>query len=282
MNNLVFNTAASELKSSMYGYNQDTLTLQLLQLDATGHVLISGAMTLSEPVTIANATLTVEGSVTVSNPVTIANATLTVEGSVTVSNPVTIANETLTVEGAVTINNAVTIANATLTVEGTVTVSNPITIGNETLTVEGSVTVNNAVTIANATLTVEGNVTINNAVTIANESLTVLVSGQAFTSDADTLTGVTGIGTVFTATNISTLRTASMFIDNVGSATVTYSLLLSPDGTTYFEDPSYTDQTVAGGAKAVIAIDRFAQFAQLEYSLGAETATFNAYYNGQA
>ncbi len=257
MNNLIFNTTASELKSSMYGYNQTSLTLQQLQLDSSGNMLITGNITVNNSVTIANATLTVEGSVTVNNSITIANATLTVEGSVTVNNSITIANATLTVEGSVTVNNSITIANATLTVEG-------------------SVTVNNSITIANATLTVEG------SVTIANTTLTVLISGQTFTSDTDTLTDVTGTGNVFTATNISTLTTASMFIDNIGDNTVTYSLLISPDGTTYFEDPNYIDKTVAAGEKAVIAIDIFAQYAQLEYNLGGTTASFNAYYNGQA
>ncbi|HCT65775.1 MAG TPA: hypothetical protein DIC60_11005 [Lachnospiraceae bacterium] len=125
-------------------------------------------------------------------------------------------------------------------------------------------------------MTIEGDVTITNA------TLTVQIDGQTFTSDTDTLTGVTGIGTVFTATNISTLRTATMFIDNTGANTVTYSLQLSPDGTVYFDDPSYTGAAVAGGTSAIIVIDKFAQYAQLEYSLGATTATFDAYYNGQA
>ncbi len=243
---------------------------------ANATLTVEGSVTVSNAVTIANATLTVEGSVTVNNAVTIANATLTVEGSVTVSNAVTIANATLTVEGSVTVNNAVTIANTTLTVEGSVTVNNSITIANTTLTVEGSVTVNNSITIANTTLTVDGNVT------ISNTTLTVLISGQTFTSSTDSLTGVTGAGTVFTATNISTLTTASMFIDNIGANPITVSLQLSPDGTTYFDDSSFTNQVIAGGSQTIIAIGKFAQFAQLTYDAGASTATFNAYYNGQA
>ncbi|WP_352401223.1 DUF6385 domain-containing protein [Anaerotignum sp.] len=187
MNNLIFNTTASELKSSIYGYNQSSLTLQLLQLDSAGNMLMTG-----------------------------------------------------------------------------------------------SVTVNNAITIANATLTVDGSVTVNNAITIANTTLTVLISGQTFTSATANLPNVTGTGNVFTATNISTLTTASMFINNTGSNTVTYSLMLSPDGTTYFADPNYTSKTVIGGGKAVIPIDIFAQYVQLQYELGTNTATFSAYYNGQA
>ncbi len=238
MNNLIFNTTASELKATMYGYNQTSLTLQQLQLDSTGNMIITGNITVNNSVTIANTTLTVEGSVTVNNSVTIANTTLTVEGSVTVNNSVTIANTTLTVEGSVTVNNSITIANTALTVEGSVTIS--------------------------------------------NSTLTVLISGQTFTSSTDSLADVTGAGTVFTATNISTLTTASMFIDNIGTNPITVSLQLSPDGTTYFDDSSFTNQVIAGGAQTIIAIGKFAQFAQLTYDAGATTATFNAYYNGQA
>jgi cytoskeletal protein CcmA (bactofilin family) len=126
MNNLVFNTVASEL------------------------------LTLS---TISNASLTIAGSVTISSSITIANDSLTVAGTVTVSqitDPVTIGNASLTVAGNVTISNSITIANDSLTVAGTVTVSqitDPVTIGNASLTVNGSVTVEGTVTINNATIT---------------------------------------------------------------------------------------------------------------------------------
>ncbi|MEA5082835.1 MAG: DUF6385 domain-containing protein [Lachnospiraceae bacterium] len=188
MNNLIFNTTASELKASMYGYNQDTLTLQQIQLDPNGNMLVSG--------------------------------------------DVTITNETLTVIGDVTITN-------------------------ETLTVIGDVT-------------------------ITNETLTVQIAGQTFTSSTETLTDVTGTGTVFADTNIASLTTASMFINNIGDTTVTYSLQLSPDGIVYFYDPSYTNMTVPTGTNTIIAIAKYAQFAQLQYSLGVATASFIAYYNGQA
>ena len=114
MNNLVFNTTASELKTAIYA--QSGGNLQLLQLDGSNNLLVAGTVTVSQitnPVTIGNATLTVAGDVTISN------ATLTVAGTVTVSqitNPVTIGNATLTVAGDVTISNA------TLTVAGTVTI----------------------------------------------------------------------------------------------------------------------------------------------------------------
>ena len=54
MNNLIFNTVASELKATMYGYNQNSLTLQQVQLDSTGGMIVSGDITISNAVTIAN------------------------------------------------------------------------------------------------------------------------------------------------------------------------------------------------------------------------------------
>ncbi len=105
MNNLVFNTTASELKTAIYA--QSGSNLQLLQLDGSNNLMVAGTVTVSQitdPVTIGNATLTVAGDVTISN------ATLTVAGDVTISNA------TLTVAGDVTISNA------TLTVAGTVTI----------------------------------------------------------------------------------------------------------------------------------------------------------------
>ena len=227
MNNLVFNTTASDLKASMYGYNQSTATLQQIQLGSTGNMLVSG------DVTITNETLTVIGDVTITNE------TLTVIGDVTITN------ETLTVIGDVTITN-------------------------EMLTVIGDVT------ITNETLTVIGDVT------ITNTTLTVQIAGQTFTTSTETLTDVTGTGNVFTDTNIAALTTASMFIDNIGDTTVTFSLQLSPNGTVYFNDPSYTNQTVPSGTNTIIAIAKYAQYAQLQYVLGGTSASFIAYYNGQA
>ncbi len=130
MNNLVFNTVASELKSSIYAQGPGN-DFRPLQIDASDNLLVSGTVTVANSITISNATLTVAGTVTVSeitSPVTIGNASLTVAGTVTVSE----------------ITNPVTIGNATLTVAGTVTVSeitNPVTIGNATLTVAGTVTI---------------------------------------------------------------------------------------------------------------------------------------------
>ena len=79
MNNLVFNTTASELKTAIYA--QSGGNLQLLQLDGSNNLLVAGTVTVSQitnPVTIGNATLTVAGDVTISN------ATLTVAGTVTI------------------------------------------------------------------------------------------------------------------------------------------------------------------------------------------------------
>lgn len=184
-----------------------------------------------------------------------------------ITAPVTIGNSSLTVAGTVTVGNSVTIANSSLTVAGTVTVSqitDPVTIGNSSLTVAGTVTVGNSITIANATIT-------------------TIISGHTFTSATVTLSGVSGTGVVFDDTDISQIRTASMFVDNTtGTNPITVSLQISPDGTLYIDDPLYTNQVILASGKAVIAIGKFAHYARLQYNLGTFTGTFDCYYNGQA
>lgn len=132
MNNLVFNTVASELKTAVYGLAPD-MTTQALRVDGSGQLLVTGSLTISDnitvsailaPVTIGNASLTVDVA-NASLTVDVANASLTVTGQVEVTNAsltVDVANDSLTVD----------VANASLTVAGTVTVSeisSPITIG---------------------------------------------------------------------------------------------------------------------------------------------------------
>ena len=215
MNSLIFNTTASQLKANanVYGYNSNTATLEILQLDASGNLLISAT---------------------------------------------------------------------SMTVTGTVTVGNSVTIANTSLTVEGTVTVGNSVTIANTSLTVAGTVTVGNSVTIANTSLTVLINGNSFTSNTATFEGVTGTANIFDGTDVSSLRTATMFINNIGTNPITVNLQLSPDGTLYINDPNYTNKLISGGASDIAVISTFSKFVRLTYDAGAVTATFNAYYNGQA
>jgi hypothetical protein len=245
MNNLVFNTVASELKTSIYA--QSGVDFQPLQLDGSNNLLVAGTVTVSQitnPVTIGNATLTVAGDVTISN------TSLTVAGTVTVSqitNPVTIGNATLTVAGDVTISNT------SLTVAGTVTVSqitNPVTIGNATLTVAGTVT----------------------------------IGASTFTADTVTSTSVTGTGVIFPNKDISTLKVASMFIYNEGATPITISLQISPTTTSgqYINDPSYTDQVIAGSGSLFMDVSKFAHYVRLQYNLGASTVTFSAFFNAQA
>ncbi len=100
MNNLVFNTTAS----------------QLLTTIANASVTIGGTITVSEivnPVTIGNTSLTVAGTVTVSN------TSLTVAGTVTVDA----ITSTVTVAGTVTIGNA----SITTVVSGSTFTSNAVT-----------------------------------------------------------------------------------------------------------------------------------------------------------
>ena len=252
MNSLVFNTTADELRTSIYGNNRDTGSLQLLQLNGSGELLVSGALN------ITNELLTVSGSVTLNNEL------LTVSGSVTLNN------ELLTVSGSVTLNNtlltvtgAVTLNNVLLTVTGDVTLNNAL------LTVTGDVTLNNAL------LTVTGDVTLNNAL------LTVFVEGNQFTALTQTFGGVTLAGIALPETDISQLRTATMFVNNTGANAVTLTLQLSPDGTTYFDDPNYTNVGVAGTTSTIMVLGIFAQYAQIEYNPDT-SATFAVYYNGQA
>lgn len=125
--------------------------------------------------------------------------------------------------------------------------------------------------------------------TIANSSLTVAgsitVAGSAFTSLTVTATEVTGTGTLFADTDISTLKVASIFVYNEGANTLTLSLMISPDTTAthYIADPSYTNTTVAGtNGTLLIDINRYAHYAALQYDLGANTGTFSAFYVAQA
>ncbi|MEA5015282.1 MAG: DUF6385 domain-containing protein [Candidatus Limiplasma sp.] len=273
MNNLVFNTTASELRTTLFAQAPGN-EIKALQLDASDNLLVS----------VASGTMTVQGTVTVSEitaPVTIGNASLTVGGTVTVSEitaPVTIGNASLTVGGTVTVSEItapVTIGNASLTVEGTVTVSEitaPVTIGNASLTVGGTVTVSEItapVTIGNASLTVQG---------------TITIGASTFTSDAVTSTSVSGTGVIFPDKDISTLKVASIFLYNEDTAPITISLQISPttDDGLYMDDPSYTDQVIPGNESLYMAVSNFAHYIRLQYNLGGQTATFSAYYNAQA
>jgi len=130
-------------------------------------------------------------------------------------------------------------------------------------------------------LLVTGDFSMSGNVTIANTLLTVFVTGNQFTANTQTLDGVTSTGIALAATDISQLRTATMFVDNTDTNPITVTLQLSPDGTTYFNDPNYTNLVVDGESSAVIVAGIFAQYAQIEYDAGT-AATFSVYYNGQA
>ncbi len=258
MNNLIFNTVASELKTLIYAQGPGD-TINALKIDASDNLLVSIA---DGSVTISNASLTVAGTVTVSEitaPVTIGNASLTVAGTVTVSE----------------ITAPVTIGNASLTVAGTVTVSEitaPVTIGNASLTVAGTVTVSEItapVTIGNASLTVAG---------------TVTIGASTFTSDLVTSTAVTGTGVIFPNKDISTYKVASIFIYNEVAVPVTISLQISPTTTDgqYINDPSYADKVIPANGNLYMPVSNFAHYVRLQYNLGGATATISAYFNAQA
>ncbi|MBR0600140.1 DUF6385 domain-containing protein [Sinanaerobacter chloroacetimidivorans] len=283
MNNLMFNTVAEELKTSLYAQAPDS-SFKALQLNGDDSLIMAGTVTVSEitaPVTIANDSLTVAGSVTVAGtvtvseitaPVTIANDSLTVAGSVTVAGtvtvseitaPVTIANDSLTVAGSVTVAGTVTVSEITA----------PVTIANDSLTVAGSVTVAGTVTVSEITA----------PVTIANDTLTTVVAGYSFVTDTVDLPGETGTGVAFDNTDISQIKTGTFFVYNSGTSTLTVSLQISPTTATafYIDDPSYTDVAISNGENKIIVIGKFANYARLSYDAGA-AATFSVYYNAQS
>ncbi|MCL2235701.1 MAG: DUF6385 domain-containing protein [Defluviitaleaceae bacterium] len=134
---------------------------------------------------------------------------------------------------------------------------------------------------ADGEMLVSGDLELSGSVTIGNPLLTVQLAGNQFASDSQTLEDVTAVGVALEATDISQLRTATMFVDNTGTTPITATLQLSPDGTTYFDDPNYTDVTIDGETSAIMVVGIFAQFAQIQYDPGV-SATFTVYYNGQA
>ncbi len=121
MNNLVFNTTATQLKTSVYGETTTPGVFHALQIDNNDNLLVY----------IQNTSIEVTGSVT------IANTSLTVAGTVTIGNT------SLTVAGTVTVGNT------SLTVAGTVT------IGNTTLTVYTDGTRFDAITLSATAVTTD-------------------------------------------------------------------------------------------------------------------------------
>lgn len=152
--------------------------------------------------------------------------------------------------------------------KASVIVENPINIKNEVLTVEGVVSIENPITVKDP-------------ITIGNQSLNVINVGNSFVSDKVSLTDISGEGYFFEGKDISNLRTATIFLDNVGLDEVTVSLELSPDGVTYFEDIHYTDISIEPSKKVTIIINTFAQFIRLKYNVSDNSTTLNAYYNAQ-
>ncbi len=297
MNNLVFNTVASELKTTIFAQAPGDLT-KALKMDASDNLLVSvasGTVVVSEitaPVEISNDSLTVAGSVTVAGtvtvseitaPVEISNDSLTVAGSVTVAGTVTVSEITAPVEIS---NDSLTVAGS-VTVAGTVTVSEitaPVEISNDSLTVAGSVTVAGTVTVSEITAPVEisnDSLTVAGSVTVAG---TVTIGASSFTADMVTSTVVTGTGIVFPDTDISTLKVGSIFLYNEGAIPVTLSLQISPttDESNYINDPFYTNQVIGANGSLYMSVSNFAHYIRLQYNLGGATATFSAYFNGQA
>ena len=292
MNNLVFNTVASELKATVYAQAPDQ-SVKALQVDNSGQLLVAGSLTVSEisaPITVSAIVAPVAVS-EITAPVTIGNATLTVAGTVTVSEitaPVTVSEITAPVAVS-EITAPVTIGNATLTVAGTVTVSEitaPVTVSEITAPVTVA-EITAPVTIGNATLTVAGTVTVSEItapVTVSEITAPITVGGSSFFSDEAENVVVTGSGVIFPDTDISALKVASVLLYNEGATPVTFSLQMSPttDDARYIDDPSYTDAVLGNLEKKIISVNRFAQYMRLSYDMDASTGTVSAYFNAQA
>jgi hypothetical protein len=244
MNNLVFNTVSSQLRTLI---TNPTLTVG-------GEVEITNTLlNIAGEVEITNTTLTVSGEVTLTGTasVEITNTSLTVAGQVEITNT------TLTVSGEVTLTGtaSVEITNTSLTVEGQVEITNT------TLTIEGQVE------ITNTSLTVAGGVGI---------------TGHEIAETNTALSNVTGTGVVFDDTDISEITTGSFFVYNTGANPFTVSLQVSPTSADSFYafDTDNDDLPVPAGEKLIIAISKYGRYARLLYNAGGG-ATFSAYYIGQ-
>jgi len=273
VNNLVFNTVASLLKTTMYAQNADS-EIAILKMDASDNLLVA----INAPVTV-NGSVTVAGTVTVSEISSPVAVTGTVEVS-EITSPVTVSGS-VTVAGTVTVSEI----SSPVAVTGTVEVSE-IT---SPVTVSGSVTVAGTVTVSeiSSPVTVSGTVTVSEIsapVTIGNASLTVMVAGSDFTSLTVANQAITSTGVLFDNTDISTLKVASIFLYNEGATPITLSLQISPvdSDSFYVDDPSYTGQVVPGNGTLYIAVSNFAHYARLQYNMGAGSGTISAYFNAQA
>lgn len=156
--------------------------------------------------------------------------------------------------------------------------------------------VGGAVTLENSNINVTGKVTVDsvadsvtissitNPVTIANPTLTTLIGGSVFTSDSVINASITGSGSIFNNTDISTKKAATMFIYNEGNTALNLSLQMSPtmEDKDYIDDPFLTSFTVPAGGKKVVIISYLSHYIRLQYSMGSLEGVITAYYNAQS
>ncbi len=113
-------------------------------------------------------------------------------------------------------------------------------------------------------------------VTVAND---IGIINRLYTDTATVSSGA-GTGYVFECTDISAFRTVTLFAVNNGTSDLILTLQLSPDGSTWFNDPNHQSISVAPGGKVIIVVDIFAHFLRLQYNTSA-TPCFTAYINAQ-
>ncbi|SKA79513.1 hypothetical protein SAMN05443428_10380 [Caloramator quimbayensis] len=126
-NNIIFNETAEELKAQVFGLKGTTL--QSLQLDDSGNLMISGSMTVSGPVTVVAESLSIRALSGDTDSVAI-SGTVTVAGTVTVGNTVTVVAESLSIR-------SLSADTDTVSIGGTVNViktGNSFTENNATIT----------------------------------------------------------------------------------------------------------------------------------------------------
>lgn len=168
---------------------------------------------------------------------------------------------------------------------GRLIVAGSITLENEELAVKGTVNVAEIaapVNVAEIVAPVNVN-TISNPVMIGNETLTTTIGGCTFISDSVIDLEITGSGTIFNNADISTVKTASMYIYNKGSVPLTLSLQLSPTTNSgdYIDAPNYTNISVGLNEKKIITVSLFGHYTRLQYNMGGETGVITAYLNAQ-
>ena len=259
MNNLVFNSVASQLKTTIYSIDQNS-AVQPIKIDTNGTVYVT-----TDPGAPLDVTIGTLPAVTISGT-----------PSVNINNDLTIGTlPAVTISGtpSVNINNNLTIGTLpAVTISGTpsVNITNDLTIGTlPAVTISGTPSVK-----------IEGiaSVAILNTVT----NTVPIVTAPSFTLYSATLTAFTTTTTVFANTDTSKMRNATIFLYNTGANSLTAVLQYSPaSGLTYINDTKYGVFTIAASGNTYLELPTYAQLTQVSCTSASGT-NLVAYFNGQS